>query len=142
MRTGITRGTVAALLLLLIAAGGIWLWTQESIERQQEQAQERLENQLSIRGFTCSAATDRAEFFLKNTGPSPLDGSAVTVYLYNESTEEPAATASADAGEIDVGEIWDSSVSFAADMVAGQEYRVVFEFTNERDARLAATCQA
>ncbi|MDY6762027.1 MAG: archaellin/type IV pilin N-terminal domain-containing protein, partial [Candidatus Nanohaloarchaea archaeon] len=128
MRKGITPVVAMVLLLMMTvaAAGAAYVWTQGIITGQQEEAEEQLNTEITVRDLQCTASNGNVEFFLDNTGSQTVQASDVTVYLYSVADGSLVNNVATSHSDLAPGDSWGpSTVSFdAADMTAGNEYRV------------------
>lgn len=150
MRKGVTPvvATVLLLMMTVAAAGGFYVWQQTITGGQQEETTERLNTELKVKDIQCDAGADQVDYVLQNSGSATVDASAVTIYQYNVSTGSLWATTTLSDGEIPTGETWGSIAGGAQNtitafsFVAGDEYRIQFEFTNQNSYTISGNCQA
>ncbi|MDY6768736.1 MAG: archaellin/type IV pilin N-terminal domain-containing protein [Candidatus Nanohaloarchaea archaeon] len=150
-KKGITPVVAMVLLLMMTvaAAGAAFAWTQGILSGQQQEATQALNTEVAIRGLNCAAggASPELDFFLNNVGSTTVSASApgsVTVYLYSVSTGNLVTTESTShSNDLAPNDNWDGTLDFSgADMTAGIEYRVEFEFSNQGSYTVSDTCQA
>ncbi|MDY6769578.1 MAG: archaellin/type IV pilin N-terminal domain-containing protein [Candidatus Nanohaloarchaea archaeon] len=150
MRKGITPVVAMVLLLMMTvaAAGAAYIWTQGIISGQQQEAEQQLNTELTVRDIQCDADNGRLDYLFSNTGDQAIDASAVTVYQYNVSNGNLWATTeyTASDDEINAGDTWGSlngeSAITAFTFVNGDEYEIEFEFPNQGSYSVTGTCQA
>ncbi len=145
MRKGITPVVAMVLLLMMTvaAAGAAYIWTQGIISGQQEEAEQQLDTEITVRDLQCTASNGEIDFFLDNTGSTTVEAGDITVYLYSVADDSLVNTLDTSASDLAPGDEWDSTESFdSSDMDAGNDYRVEFEFTNQGSYTISERCQA
>lgn len=136
---------ILLLMMTVAAAGAAFAWTQGIITGQQEEAEQNLNTELTVRDVQCTASSGDVDFFLDNTGSATVSASNdVSVYLYSVSTGDLVNNIDTSHGsDLAPGDSWDGTVSFdSADMDNGLDYEVEFEFTNQGSYSVSGTCQA
>lgn len=150
-RKGITPVVAIVLLLMLtiVAVGGMWAWTSDILQQEQDEATNQLRSDMEFISLSCDATNDELTWTVRNSGRSDIDLSDVDVYVYQVSDSSLLSHDSASRANplTSTDRHWYRGVNsnptfpISGDMASGSYYEVVIEPAN---AQVSASqeCQA